>query len=186
MCSPQDCFQQSFPRRVRLKKAFVRLKDSVRTSITLTELEPLVVWSSCAVLVAAAGSKLWTVVSDLRILEVYDPIFLVPNRYLLLGVAILELVCSFGVLKSHNSRSKGLILTWLAANFIAYHVALALSGAPPPCPCLGSVGAQLGLSREEAEALMKAMGVYIMVCGIFLFFQHGPARVAPGSNSTGS
>jgi hypothetical protein len=78
-------------------------------SIKFADLEKPVVFSSSAILTFAAVSKLLAIAGGMRFLNVYDPIFLVPTRYLLFGVAAVELVCCWGLLRGRSSQGKGLV-----------------------------------------------------------------------------
>jgi len=117
-------------------------------------------------------SKLYTVGSHLRILELYDPILLIQYRYLLLGAAAIEIICVAALLTSRYSWFKGLILLWLGANFFSYRAALALSGVPTPCPCFGSVGSRLGLSPAVADFLTRSIVLFLLAAGAYLLYQH--------------
>lgn len=128
---------------------------------------------TCAgLLAAAATAKLWTTATGLRLLEVPDPVLAVENRYVLLAVAGVELLCATTLLFSRHVWFKALVLLWLGTNFVLYRVALWLAGAGTPCPCLGRLGARLGLSSSQTDWLTKAVVVYLLVVGGFIFIRH--------------
>jgi hypothetical protein len=131
-------------------------------------------WLSLAVvlLIVAAGAKVWTATTDLRILEVADPVLFVKNRYVMVAVATAELLCATVLSRTRNPRLQGLLLLWLSANFVLYRAALALSGAGAPCPCLGNLGALLGLGTRGTELLPKAIAGYLLSVGLYLVIRY--------------
>jgi hypothetical protein len=137
--------------------------------------ERLAVWSSCGVLSLAAVGKLWTAAGNMKILDFYYPLWLVRNRTLLLVVGIVEVLCCIRIFTGKSNRSSGVVLLWLASNFLIYHIAVKLSGAPMPCPCFGTLGARLGLSRESVDRLVILMALYLMCCGWYLVCNSGLA-----------
>lgn len=129
--------------------------------------------SCCIILVTAAAAKLWTVVGGMKFLDLYDPLLLLPTREILVLVAVIELLCCWRISRIRSFRHKGLIVLWLASNFLLYHLALMLSGAPSPCPCFGSVGTRFGLDKHASQLLTMGMSFYMLVCGIHLLRGHG-------------
>lgn len=127
----------------------------------------------------AATAKLWTTATGLRLLDVADPVLAVENRYVLLGVAGVELLCAATLLFSRHAWLKALVLLWLGTNFVLYRVALWLAGAGTPCPCLGRLGARLGLSSSQTEWLTKAAVVYLLLVGGYVFVRQ---RARSGAN----
>ena len=146
----------------------------ILTSAPPKKAEWVLVWTSSLLLVLAAMGKLLTVASDFKILDLFDPVFLFKNKYLLTGVASIELVSAFSLLRSKRLLTNGLILLWLAINFLLYRSALALSGAETPCNCVGSVGLRLGLSSTLTESLVKAIILYFLAAGAYLVIRHRP------------
>jgi hypothetical protein len=130
------------------------------------------VFSCSGILLVAALAKLWTAATDLGLLEVADPVMVVKNRYALMGVATVELICVATLLISRQVWFKGLLLVWLAVNFGLYRAALLLSGAGAPCPCFGGLAARLGLRASETDLLTKAAVVYLLLVGGYLLLQH--------------
>jgi hypothetical protein len=150
-----------------------------------TRSDQTVVWLGVALLLVAAASKFWTLALQPPILGVLDPVWSVENRYLLAAVAATELICAVAVLSSSHWWFKGLVLAWLGANFLVYRVALHFSGSAMPCPCLGQLGAQFGLSHVEMEAITKGMLLYLLAAGAFLLIRHRPrAQSRPAVTST--
>lgn len=130
-------------------------------------------------LITAALSKLSTIVAALPILNGVDPIFSVNNRYILTGVAIAELSCAAIVAFSAQAWLKALALAWIATNFILYRAALVLSGAGTPCPCLGSIGAKVGLSSAATEFITKSTVVFFLGVAVFIIVRHRPRVYCP-------
>jgi hypothetical protein len=58
----------------------------------------------------------------------------------------------------------------LSGNFVLYRLALLLSRAGIPCPCLGNIGALFGISSEIIADFAKAMVVYFLISGVYMFF----------------
>ena len=124
-----------------------------------------------AFLLMAAAAKIVTATLDLRMLDLSDPILFVRNRYVPVAVAIVEILCVLTIMRVRDCRVKGLVLLWLGGNFVLYRTALALSGAGVPCPCLGSLGANLGLGSTATEFPTKGMAAYLLVVGSYLLVQ---------------
>lgn len=133
----------------------------------------LAVVVAAALLVAAALSKLYTSLGDLPMLELFDPVLLVKNRYLLIGVGLLEIGIAAVLLVSKQWWFKGILLLWLSVNFVLYRLAFFLSGAGEPCPCLGNVVSKLGLAPAQAEFLLKAAVAYLFITGGYLVWKSG-------------
>jgi len=142
--------------------------------------ERYLIYSFSGILVLTALSKLYTVMGNVRMLDLYDPVLLLSNRRLLTGVAVIELFCAMLIVRTRHPWFAGLILLWLGANFLMYRVAVSLGGAITPCPCLGSVGGRLGLSQSATDVLMHSILVYFLAGGLYLLVRHG-SRVSPAN-----
>ena len=143
--------------------------------------ERMLTWSSVLLLIAAALSKVWAIAAALPVLNGVDPMFSVNNRYILIGVAIAELSCAAVVAFSAQAWLKALALAWIATNFILYRAALVLSGAGTPCPCLGGIGARVGLSSAATEFITKSTVVFFLGVAAFIIVRHRPRVKYPGT-----
>ena len=130
--------------------------------------------SAVCVLFLAAFSKAYSAASRMLALDLPDPVLLAKTRYVLLAVAVVEMIAGAGILASRRIWLRGLILLWLGGNFLLYRSALLLGGAGTPCPCLGNVAAQLGLSASVSEMITRVLACYVVIAGAYLLYTGRP------------
>jgi hypothetical protein len=122
------------------------------------------------VLVSTAVLKLWSVRSEARILNAGDPIFDIPNRYVMWVAAIVELWVSFMILTTRNSALKLKIIASLGAVFATYRTALSLVGFHGYCACLGQLGENIPIRPETLSALLWAFVAFMLIGSVSLLF----------------
>jgi len=109
-------------------------------------------------LIAAGGSA--------RILTQPDPLLGVANKFLIMGVGLIEVVAAGYLLFGARSILKGWVVTWLAGNFGLYKIGLAMMGSPKPCGCLGSISDALGMSARTAALVSNVALGYLLFAGV--------------------
>lgn len=118
-------------------------------------------YTAAAILIIAAAGKLIASGSDAKMLGVYDPIFLIPARHMLVIASVLELMVAILCIKATRRWAFGLAL--LSTNFIIYRVGLFWVGYIKPCNCFGGLTDALRLSQATADHIMLTILVYLLV-----------------------
>lgn len=119
--------------------------------------------SAGVILCATGAAKIWSGFGTVKLLEVADPIFGISFRSLMFGVGGAELAIAGVCLWSRASGFSALLVAWLGSNFLAYRMGLWGIGWKKPCGCLGNLSDALGLSPQNAEAVVKSLLVYLLV-----------------------
>jgi len=112
--------------------------------------------SAAVLLLLTAVAKLYSASGSAKILEVQDRLLHLGYRPLMILAALLEIVVALFLLKSRSHLGRSLVLLWLSANFLAYHLANYLLGIHY-CPCLGSLTDRLPLPRGLPDTLLIAL-----------------------------
>jgi hypothetical protein len=121
-------------------------------------------YSAAALLVVSAIGKLITTGSQAQILDLRDPLFLLPFRYLLWLVAGLELVVVFFCLNSKlRNTTQAAAVAWLSTNLLLYRIGLWLIDYQRPCSCMGTLAEGLHISSNSADTIMKAVLGYLLI-----------------------
>jgi hypothetical protein len=124
---------------------------------------------SAGVILAMTGvAKLVSTTGDASILRVYDPIFALPFKQLLMPVGMVEIgvagLC-FARLPGH-ARTAPLVaalLAGLASGFLFYRASIWMIGWKRPCGCLGHITDVLGIPPEAADRIALALLIYLLV-----------------------
>jgi len=113
---------------------------------------------------AATGlAKALSAIGPARALDVADPLFGIPFRYLLLLVGLAELLVAFFCLFTDKAQFSLLAVAWLSTNFLVYRLGLWFIGWHKPCGCLGNLTDMLHISPTTADNIMKAVLAYLLV-----------------------
>lgn len=92
-----------------------------------------------------------------------DPVFGVEERYVFMGVGLLEfVVCAVCVGRSSSLLSVKLI-AWMATNFLMYHVTLFLMGWQQPCACLGYLTSAFHIAPRVGDFLVRMLVAYLLI-----------------------
>lgn len=114
-------------------------------------------------LLLTAMAKLLSAAGSGRLLNVLDPIFLIPYRYLFVLLGFVELgialLCLFGT----QIKLQAANLAWLSTGFIVYRVLLVYVRYPQLCPCMGTLTDALHIPPGTADLVMKIVLGYIFV-----------------------
>ena len=116
-------------------------------------------------LVLTAIAKLYTAGGTARILGTQDQLLHIGYRPLLFLTALLEIGVALFLLGSRGELKRSLVLLWLSANFICYHLANYLLGIHY-CPCLGTLEDRLPLPRGLASIILQVLALYWVIGGL--------------------
>lgn len=115
-------------------------------------------------LLITAGAKLVSTYHPIPLLFVPDSVFpLLSKRQVLATAAVLELVVALLIVISANTQLKLAGTAWLSFLFLTYRLGLLLSHAPAYCPCLGTLGQDLGLSPQFVSGSMLAASIALFL-----------------------
>jgi len=120
-------------------------------------------YSAVLILCVTAMAKLVSASGNARILSTADPLLGVPNRIVLIGVGVLELVLAGVILFSKNHGIKPYLIAWFASNLVIYHLGLWWGNVAAPCACLGTVTNALPFSPNTIEWIMKGILAYLLL-----------------------
>ncbi len=131
--------------------------------------------SAAALLLLTAGAKLFSAGANTRILTAMDQLSHLDYRALIIAVACLEVAAAVFLLKSQSTLKRSLVLLWLTANFVTYHVGNYLLGIQT-CPCLGTLADRLPLRRGLADTLLQGMLLYWLLGSLTFFWNEWGAE----------
>ena len=118
--------------------------------------------SGC-LLVITAAAKLVSSFGSARVLNHFDPVFLIPFRHLLQIAAVSEIIvasiCFWG--KSRQLQSGALAI--LSTNFVLYRFSLYFLGFHELCPCVGNLSDMLPISPQATDDVMKIILLFLFV-----------------------
>ncbi len=114
---------------------------------------------SVVMLVVTALAKLYSAAGSARILQVRDPLLHLGYRPVMILAALLEITAAVFLFRSRSESRRSLVLFWLSANFIWYHVGVHLLGVHF-CPCLGQLSDSLPLPKGLADVILPVLLLY--------------------------
>ncbi len=115
--------------------------------------------SAAALLLVTAVAKLYSAGGSARILHVRDPLLYVGYRPLMILAALLELAVAAFLLRTRGELRRCLVLLWLSANFLLYHLGNYSIGVHF-CPCLGQLADALPLPKGLADIALQVLLLY--------------------------
>jgi hypothetical protein len=122
------------------------------------------IYSAGALLAVTGLAKIYgSTFGGTPVMNLADPIFSLPFRYLLLVVGLAELVASALCFTRPDSTASPMLVAWLASGFLLYRFGLWLVDWKKPCGCLGSITDALHLSERGAEDGAKIVLLYLLV-----------------------
>lgn len=123
------------------------------------------------ILITTAILKLVASLGQSTDLFVIDPVlYFLNRRQLFVTSATLELIVAAMLCSSRISRAHGPVLLMLAWTFFSYRLVRWFMGFKGPCLCSGYALAQIGLTPQLQDWLMKLLLVGLLVCGCILTF----------------
>ena len=123
-------------------------------------------WSAVALLLTAVA-KLYCIPGTAKILPLKDQLLGLGYRRLLLLTALLEIGIAVYLLMSRSDSSRSLVLLWLSANFVSYHIGIRLLGFTG-CPCLGRLAGRLPVAPGFAESMLGVLILYWFIGSLYL------------------
>jgi hypothetical protein len=136
------------------RTALLGLPSTMRSKEAIEEIS---LRSSAVVLALAGVFKLASAFGGSKILNEPDPLLGLRTGTLLCALGFSEIVISGFLFGRGRIVPKLILLAGLSTNFLIYHLGLWWTGAPKPCPCLGSLGGWAHLSTTQTELLTRAL-----------------------------
>ena len=141
---------------------------------------------AAAVLLLVTGAlKLLSLTAASKILSMPDPVLGIPYQWTMLCGGLGEIAVAAILVTRVCEALRLLTLFWVGACFCGYHVALAALDPLSPCPCLGTLTTQFGLSPNGAKLIALALGAFFLCTPIGMWLASfirsvGVRRSAPG------
>jgi hypothetical protein len=124
-------------------------------------------WSLFVLLFLTALAKLLSAFGSQPILDLQDPILLLNNRNLLMVVSIFELAIGFLLISGSDPKFGLTASAALSTGFFIYRFTSWWFHVPEPCPCLGTIGGHLPVSRELIDIFLTMMLLYMLVGSVW-------------------
>jgi hypothetical protein len=128
--------------------------------------ERLFRWSAALLLLSTAAAKLISAGGHATILDLPDPLLALPNRQLLVLVALIEVIIGAALLSRLSVQTKYLIVAWLSSNFILYRLGLHMLSPGKPCPCLGTITERLHWNPDQVNTVLWGIALYLLAGSI--------------------
>lgn len=137
--------------------------------------------SALVILAITALAKLYSAFGPAAVLARSDHLLLVPYRWILVGVAGLELTVVAMVLVASVPKIKLLSILWLSTCFALYRFAKWFFNLPDPCHCLGDITGNLPLKPQAIDLGLKIIVAYLFAGSFALLIADRirSRRVAP-------
>lgn len=123
--------------------------------------------SVAAVLAITALAKVFSAGGAAQVLSRPDPLLVLSTRQVLLLAALVELGVTAYLLAGDSRQTKLFLVLWLSSAFILYRLLLAHLAPGVPCPCLGTVTANMGIRQTTADAVLKVLIAYMFLGSSF-------------------
>jgi hypothetical protein len=94
---------------------------------------------------------------------------MLPYRYVLLSVGIIEITISILCFMNWKPRFLGGLIAWIACSFLIYRLGRTLLHITTPCNCLGTLTDALRVSPQTADLAAKIISVFLLIVGFALF-----------------
>ncbi|HEV2395227.1 MAG TPA: MauE/DoxX family redox-associated membrane protein [Verrucomicrobiae bacterium] len=114
-------------------------------------------------LVVSGLGKLLSLAGHAKILDAADPVLGLAYRWIMLGSGVAELVLAALIASRFGRQFRTIVVFWIGLAFCSYHGMLALLDPAAPCPCLGTISAQFGLTPKIAGRLALSLAGYFLV-----------------------
>jgi len=121
------------------------------------------IYTAIALLVVLALAKLISSGSNAKILAYLDPVFLIPNRFMLWIASGLEITVVLICISTSKRQMQALAVAWLSTNFLLYRLGLWQVGYGGYCLCLGTLEDGLYISPWIADVLAKIIFSYLLI-----------------------
>jgi len=142
----------------------------------------LLLRSCAAILLVAAGAKLWSSLGKQQLLWAIDPVLGIEYRQLLRVAAGIEVVVAWLCWSRYQLRSSHIVLSWLCCSFVFYRVGLAWTDWKSPCGCFGGITDAIGITPENADYISWAILAYLVAVAGFTLLR--PEALADRPHAT--
>lgn len=105
-------------------------------------------------------------------LSLPDPVFLIPSRYLLWIVAVIEMSIASVLICEVPQKMKFSALIWISTCFIVYRISLYWIDPRHLCPCLGLVGDNLPIPGPYLDPILKLLIAYLFGGSLFFLIRN--------------
>jgi hypothetical protein len=119
--------------------------------------------SAGGILGLAGASQVLDTVHGSQVLEVQDPVFGVPFRYVVLSVGAVELLVASLCLFTKRQGLSLALVCWLALDWVAYRVGLWTMGWPHPWVYVADLTDWLRVSPFLADSILLATALYLLI-----------------------
>lgn len=115
-------------------------------------------------------------------LNLLDPFFSLKFKHLFVLVGLLEITVALICVFYNSMFVKLQTLFWLTFLISFYRLSLFFINYHRPCNCLGTLTESLHISPDNADMLMKAILIYLLVggflslCWLYLWHRKHPAE----------
>jgi hypothetical protein len=123
-------------------------------------------------LAITAGSKLWSATGSAKILNYQNELFLIPNRYVMLSSACVEILIVACLATIRSLATKLYLCAVLATAFCLYKLIMHSIGSRAPCPCLGTLTDRLHLQPETVAVFLNGFVLYMLFGSLILLMRH--------------
>lgn len=134
-------------------------------------------------LMGTALFKLISALGHAKLLSVYDPIFLIPNRYVFAGVGLLESAVAIYLLGKAPTVKKLLVVLWLSSVFVLYRLSKFLLDIGEPCSCLGNAADWFPWLAPYINSILTSVLVFLFA-GSFGFLVEASLKGSCACNLT--
>lgn len=156
----------------------------VKTALVGPAFVKFYIYSAAFVLATAASAKLATLVHGGRILAARDPLWMIPNGWLMASAACVEVGVALLGFWSRDRWLGGLGGGILGGEFIAYRICFAFGHLSRGCPCLGSLGDWIPIPQRRLDIALWLVAAWLLVGGAITvvqsWFEVDPGRKPQG------
>lgn len=123
----------------------------------------LVLITTGSILTLSALAKLASALGTAKVLGMSDPLLGISYRYLLTGVAGLEILTACLCFLRKSSRLAIISVAWLCTSFLFYRVGLWWIGWKQPCKCMGTITDALHIDAQTADYIAVVLLGYMLI-----------------------
>jgi hypothetical protein len=107
-----------------------------------------------------------------RLLNTPDPILVISFKHVLEAVGVFEAVIGCICIFAQGTMLKAKLIAWLSSCFVIYRLGYLCIDYKKPCPCLGNLTGAIHISQSSADAMLKAILVYLLVGSYAILVWH--------------
>ncbi len=151
--------------------------------VTQNRFFKIFLYSTAVLLLLTAAAKVYSATGTARILTATDPLVHLAYGRIMVAVGAVEAAVAAYLLIGSNAPAKIWLVLWLGSNFMMYRLANDLLHIKL-CPCLGTIGGALPLSRGQLDFLLTILVLYLLFGSTFVLLS-GWSRGRSESRATG-